>query len=360
MGNTFGHIYRFAFFGESHGAALGGVIDGFPAGVKIDFDDLQRRIDRRRPGRTRLDTQRREADVVEILSGIFEGMSTGAPIGFIIRNNDSRPADYDALREVFRPSHADYTYHAKYGVRDHRGGGRASARVTASWMVAGALAQQLLEQMGVTIRAFTSSVGDITMEWPDRVPELDEVDRSAVRCPDAEVSERMVSLIESVRAEGDTVGGAVSCIISGVPVGLGEPVADKLSAMLASAMMSINAAKGFEIGMGFNGCCRRGSEMNDRFVADASGNIGVATNHSGGIQGGISNGAPITFRVGFKPVATLMREMSTVDVNGRNITISPRGRHDACVVARAVPIVEAMAAAVILDAWLMSGKGLNI
>ncbi|MDE5607312.1 MAG: chorismate synthase [Muribaculaceae bacterium] len=359
MGNTFGHIFRLTSFGESHGKAIGGVIDGFPSGYEIDFKDLQQRIDRRRPGRTALDSRRREPDEVEFLSGVFEGVSIGSPIGFIIRNADVKSADYDNLREVYRPSHADYTYQAKYGVRDHRGGGRASARVTAACMVAGALAMQFLEHHGITIRAYTSSIGEIAMPEPSGIPSLEAVDQSAVRCPDAEVSERMVRLVESVRSQGDTVGGVVSCIVSGVPVGLGDPVADKLSAMLASAMMSINAAKGFEIGMGFEGARRRGSEMNDRFIADGDGHIGVATNHSGGIQGGISNGAPITFRVAFKPVATLMQEISTVDIHGKSIRITPKGRHDACVVARAVPIVEAMAAMVMLDAWLMNGCSLK-
>lgn len=354
MGNTFGHIYRLTSFGESHGTALGGVIDGFPAGFEIDIADLQRRVGRRSPGQSHLSTSRHEADQVEILSGLFEGVSTGSPIGFLIRNTDARSVDYDNLRDAFRPSHADYTYTAKYGIRDHRGGGRASARATAPWMVGGALAQQYLERKGVTIRAYTCAIGDIALSDSFLLPEPDAVEHSAVRCPDPDASARMERLIESVRSEGDTLGGIVSCVIAGVPAGLGEPLADKLSAMLASAMMSINAAKGFEIGMGFDGSHRRGSEMNDGFVTEADGSIGVSSNNSGGIQGGISNGAPIQFRVAFKPVPTLMRPLTTVDSAGRKVTIEPRGRHDACVVPRAVPLVEAMASMVILDAWLMS------
>ncbi len=359
MGNTFGHIFRLTSFGESHGPAIGGVIDGFPAGHPLDLDDLQRRVDRRRPGQTPLDSQRHEADKIEILSGCFEGLTTGCPIGFIIRNTDAHPDDYDNLRDIYRPSHADFTYRMKYGIRDYRGGGRASARVTASWVVAGALAMQYLEAIGIQIRAFTSAVGDITMPMPPEVPTLEEVDRSALRCPDPGVSERMEQLVSSVRAEGDTVGGVVTCIINGVSSGLGEPVADKLSAMLASAMMSINAAKGFEIGMGFDGARHRGSEMNDPIGIDSDGIPCFLSNHSGGIQGGISNGAAIIFRVAFKPVATLMSEIETIDIHGRPVTIKPRGRHDACVVGRAVPVVEAMAAMVILDALLMDLGWLN-
>lgn len=349
--NTFGHIYRLTSFGESHGPAIGGVIDGCPAGILLDFDEIRRQLRRRRPGQSAITTSRCESDEVEFLSGIFEGRTTGAPIGFITRNADHHSADYDNLRDVYRPSHADFTYQTKYGVRDHRGGGRSSARVTLPQVVYGAIAAQIIGSMGITVTAYTSAVGDIILNKPYSALNLTEVDCNDVRCPDKEAAEAMRRLILDVKAEGDTVGGVVSCVIKGCPAGLGEPVFGKLHARLASAMMGINAAKAFEYGMGFDGCSRRGSEMIDNFTCD-NGRVHTLTNHSGGIQGGISNGEDIYFKVGFKPVATLLRDVATVDSDGNKATIKARGRHDPCVVPRAVPVVESMAAAVILDLML--------
>ena len=359
MSNTFGHIYRLTTFGESHGEAIGGIVDGFPAGIPVDVDAVQRALDRRRPGQSQYVTARDEADRVHFLSGIFDGKSTGTPIGFVIPNADQRSDDYEVLRDVYRPSHADYTYQAKYGIRDYRGGGRSSARETASRVVGGALAMQYLERQGVSIIAYVSSIGSEKINAEISNPSEAQIEASPVRCPDAEVSARMEKLLESVRSSGNSVGGTVTCVIEGVPAGLGEPVFDRLNAMLAGAMLSINAAKGFELGMGFDGAMRLGSEMIDVFTTDTHGNIITATNHSGGIQGGISNGMPIIFRVAFKPVATMMREIPTVDREGNDVTIRPHGRHDPCVVPRAVPVVEAMAAMVILDAWLMNKSTLG-
>lgn len=362
--NTFGHIFRLTTFGESHGAAIGGVVDGMPPGINIDLDYVQAQLNRRRPGQSALTTARKEADQVELLSGVFEGKSTGQPIGFIVRNADHHSADYDNLRDVFRPSHADYTYHTKYGIRDHRGGGRSSARETISRVVAGALAQLALRQLGITVTAWTAQVGHIALTTPLSQLDLSLIDSNPVRCPDPKVAERMARLILDVKNDGDTIGGIVQCIIRGCPVGLGSPVFGKLQAQLAAAMLSINAAKGFDYGEGFNGIAQRGSEQNDLWdetttpltAAPCPPPIGErwrgTTNHSGGIQGGISNGQPIIFRVAFKPVATLLREQPTVDVHGRPTTVKARGRHDPCVLPRAVPIVEAMAAITILDAYL--------
>lgn len=350
--NTFGSIFRFTSFGESHGPAIGGVIDGMPAGVRIDLGEVSRQLDRRRPGQSAITTARRESDELEILSGLFNGVTTGAPVGFIIRNQDHRPADYDQLSEAFRPSHADYTYTAKYGLRDYRGGGRASARETACRVVAGAFAMQALREMGVSVMAYTSQVGDIVLDKDYTLLDLSLTGSNAVRCPDPEAAARMERLIMDVKADGDTVGGVVTCVIKGVPAGLGDPVASKLSASLAAAMMSINAAKGFEYGMGFEGAARRGSEMADLFSASPDSPFSTVTNHSGGIQGGISNGQDIYMRVAFKPVATLPRPCQSVDQEGRPVILKPKGRHDPCVVPRAVPVVEAMAAMVILDAAL--------
>lgn len=349
--NTFGNIFRLTSFGESHGPALGGVIDGMPAGIKIDLDQLDKAMAHRRPGQSLLTTSRQETDHVEILSGMLDGVSTGTPIGFIIRNADHHSSDYDQLRDAFRPSHADFTYTAKYGLRDHRGGGRASARETASRVVAGEFARQALSTVGISITAFTSAIGPLSVN-PDTIPDREQIESNPVRCPDPEMAEQMIQLIKNVRAKGDSIGGTVSCFISGVPAGLGDPTFGKLSALLASAMISIPAAKGFDYGMGFEGCMHRGSEMIDNFISGDDGRIRTASNHSGGIQGGISNGETIFFRVGFKPVATLMREVATVDRQGNPITLHARGRHDPCVVPRAVPIVESMAAIVILDALL--------
>lgn len=354
MGNTFGHIYRLTTFGESHGPAIGGVIDGVPAGFPLDIEAVQRELDRRRPGQSAITTARRESDTVTFLSGIFDGRTTGTPIGFVINNADHHSADYENLRDVYRPSHADFTYEAKYGIRDYRGGGRSSARETACRVVGGAVARQILGQMGIEVAAWTSAVGKIEMNDSSAEISGADVEANAVRCPDPVAAAEMEALIRRVKVEGDTVGGVVSCVVTGVPAGLGEPVFDRLNSMLAGAMMSINAAKGFELGMGFAGARCRGSEMIDLFTSDDAGRISTVTNHSGGIQGGISNGAPIRFKVAFKPVATLLREVETVDRDGNPATVKARGRHDPCVVPRAVPVVEAMAAMVILDAWLMN------
>ncbi len=354
MSNTFGHIYRLTTFGESHGPSIGGVIDGVPAGFRLDTEAIQHELDRRRPGQSAIVTARRESDTVQLLSGVMNGVTTGTPIGFVIPNSNQHSGDYDNMAGVFRPSHADYTYTAKYGLRDHRGGGRSSARETACRVVGGAVARQILESMGITIRAYTSAVGSISLDTDYHDLDLSMTDSNPVRCPDSAVAASMYGLIEQVKAAGDTIGGVVTCVIGGVEAGLGEPVADRLSATLASAMMSINAAKGFEIGMGFDGARHRGSEMIDPFEVSPDGRIGTSANHSGGIQGGISNGADIYFRVAFKPVATLLKPVETIDCDGNRAVLKARGRHDPCVVPRAVPVVEAMAAMTLLDAWLMN------
>ena len=353
MRNTFGNIFTLTTFGESHGEAIGGVIDGMPAGIGIDLGEIQRQLNRRRPGQSHLTTARAEDDAVQILSGIFEGKTTGTSIGFIIKNSDHRSADYSALANVFRPSHADFTYQRKYGIRDHRGGGRSSARETACRVVAGAFAQQALSALGISIVAYTSQVGNISVPSDYSSLDLSLTDSNPVRCPHPETAAKMQALIEEVKADGDTIGGIVSCVVSGVPAGLGEPVFGKLQAQLASAMLGINAAKGFEYGLGFGFAEKRGSQVADIFE-NRDGNVRTATNFSGGIQGGISNGEDIYFRVAFKPVATLLREIPTVDCDGNSVTIKPKGRHDACVLPRAVPVVEAMAAITLLDCYLMS------
>ncbi len=357
--NTIGRLFRLTTFGESHGAAIGGVIDGVPAGFAVDVEAIQRFLERRRPGQSSVTTARCESDRVELLSGIFEGVTTGAPIGFVVRNNDARPADYEAMRHIYRPSHADYTYDAKYGCRDHRGGGRASARETVSRCVAGALALQILQRMGVTVVAYTSQVGKLALDADYRLYDLSHIEENAVRCPDAEMAARMQAEIEAVRAEGDSVGGVVTCLVTGVPVGWGEPVFDKLHASLGKAMLGINAAKGFEYGMGFAGAAMRGSQVCDAFYPTAEG-IRTRTNHSGGIQGGISNGEDIYFRVAFKPTATMMREVETVTDGGEATTFTAQGRHDPCVVPRAVPIVEAMTALVLIDHCLLHNSSKNL
>lgn len=349
MGSIFGHIFQLSTFGESHGVALGGVIDGVPAGFELDFTAIQRELDRRKPGQSAIVTQRKEADEVEFLSGIYEGKTTGTPIGFIIRNTNQRSQDYDQMKNVFRPSHADFTYQQKYGIRDPRGGGRSSARETAVRVVAGAIAKQILAQKGILIEAFVDQVGSIRWEgeWNEQLTAIRE--SNPVRVPDAEAAEKMEALIREVRKAGDTIGGCVRCVITGVPAGLGEPVFDKLHAELGKAMLSINAVKGFTIGSGFDGVNMRGSEHNDAFEPGGT----TTTNFSGGIQGGISNGMPIDFRVAFKPVATIMQTQESIDENLEAATITGEGRHDPCVVPRAVPIVEAMAALVILDHYLL-------
>lgn len=349
MRNTFGHIFRLTSFGESHGDAIGGVVDGMPAGVEIDLDFIQAELNRRRPGQSRVSTSRDESDRVELLSGIFEGKSTGCPMGFIVRNENQHSADYDALRDLFRPSHADFTYQRKYGLRDHRGGGRSSARVTIARVVAGALAKLALRRLGITIQAYTSQVGDIVLDSDYKLFDFTLMETNPLRCPDPEKARQMEDLITKIKAEGDSVGGAISCVIKGCPVGIGEPEFDKLHARLGYAMLGINAAKGFEIGDGFSSAFQRGSAANDLFDEG----FATKTNHSGGIQGGISNGQDIFFRVAFKPVATILQPQQTVDIQGNTTTMQAHGRHDPCVVPRAVPIVEAMAAMVVLDQILL-------
>lgn len=351
--NTIGTQVRLTTFGESHGIAIGGILDGFPSGVVVDEDFVRNEMRRRRPGQSAVTTARNEADEVQFLSGIFEGRTTGTPIGFLIHNTNNRSNDYDNLRDAFRPSHADYTYSAKYGVRDHRGGGRSSARETAVRVCAGALCKLALAQMGITVQAYTSQVGDVKLEGSYKDYNLALAEENIVRCPDAEKAAAMERLILDVKRNGDTIGGIVTCVAKGVPAGIGAPLYNKLSSSLAAAMMTINAAKGFDYGDGFASVTGRGSQQNDIFFDD-NGAINTRTNHSGGIQGGISNGQDIYFRVAFKPVATILSEQQTVGVDGKDTIISARGRHDPCVVPRAVPVVEAMAALTILDHCLLS------
>lgn len=352
MRNTFGKIFTLTTFGESHGEAIGGVVDGMPAGIIIDMDFIQSELNRRRPGQSSITTSRNEPDKVEFLSGVFEGKSTGCPIGFIVRNTNQHSNDYENMRSLFRPSHADYTYTNKYGERDHRGGGRSSARITISRCVAGALAKLVLKQLNISITAYTSQVGNIALEHNYLHYDLTQTENNAVRCPDPIKAVEMEHLISEVKAKGDTIGGVITCVIKGCPVGLGEPEFGKLHAHLGAAMLSINAAKGFEYGEGFACATARGSEQNDIFI-NKNGNIATATNHSGGIQGGISNGEDIYFRVAFKPVATILMQQDTVDKYGDPTTLNAKGRHDPCVLPRAVPIVEAMAAITILDCYLL-------
>ncbi len=351
--NSFGQLLRLTTFGESHGVAIGGVVDGFPAGVVIDEEFIRCEMQRRRPGQSRITTQRNEQDEVRFLSGIFEGCSTGAPIAFVIENSNSHSSDYDNLRKAFRPSHADYVYDRKYGIRDHRGGGRSSARETAVRVCAGALAKLALKQLGISVQAYTSQVGGIVLGGEYSQYDLSLAESNIVRCPDEEKAREMEQLILDVKRDGDTVGGVVSCVVKGVPVGLGEPLYDKLSSSLAHAMLSINAAKGFDYGNGFAAACGRGSQQNDIFY-NKGGAIATRTNNSGGIQGGISNGNDIFFRVAFKPVATLLKEQATVTRDGDETVLLARGRHDPCVVPRAVPVVEAMAALVVLDHFMLA------
>ena len=351
--NKFGTLFTLTSFGESHGTAIGGVIDGMPAGIAVDIDFIQSELDRRKPGQSSIVTQRKENDKVEILSGVFEGVTTGTPIGFVVYNSNMRSGDYENLRNIYRPSHADYAYSKHYGVRDHRGGGRSSARETVARVVAGAFAKLALRELGVKITAYTSQVGNIELDRDYKKYDFSLIESNAVRCPDIEVAEKMASLIAEVKSSGDTIGGVITCVASGVPAGWGEHVFDKLHAKLGSAMLSINAVKGFEYGMGFEGVVSRGSQMNDTFVND-EGKVSTLTNNSGGIQGGISNGEDIYFRVAFKPVATLLQEVDTIDINGNKTSVTAKGRHDPCVLPRAVPIVESMAAMVLLDSYLLS------
>ncbi len=351
--NTFGRIFRLTSFGESHGKAIGGIIDGCPAGLSIDRDFIQHELDRRKPGQSEITTQRQESDKVEFLSGIFEGKTLGSPIGFVVWNKGQHSEDYESLKNVFRPSHADYTYTRKYGIRDYRGGGRASARETIARVVAGALAKLYLKHAGMEIHAFVSQVGDVALDTHYTQLDLLRAEENKVRCPDTRIAEKMIRRIEEAAEKHDTVGGVITCVVQGVPPGLGEPVFGKLHASLGSAILGINAVKGFEYGSGFEGATRSGSQNNDLFIKTKKG-IRTKTNYSGGIQGGISNGEDIYFRAAFKPVATLLKDQHTVDTGDNEVVIHPGGRHDPCVVPRAVPIVEAMTALVLADHILLS------
>ncbi len=352
MSNSFGKLFKITGYGESHGPGIGVIIDGCPAGLSVDLEFIQSQLDRRKPGQSNIVTQRKESDSFKILSGVFEGKTTGTPINVYIENEDAHTKDYSEWEDIFRPSHADFTYWEKYGIRDHRGGGRSSARETATRVAAGAIAKLLLRQKGINITAYTEQVGSIKLDKNYQNLDFSLIECNPVRCPDLEKAAEMEALIKEVRKEGDTVGGVVSCIISGCPSGLGEPVFGKLHAALAAAIMGINACKGFEYGSGFDGVEMRGSEHNDIFTQQ-EGKIVTKINHSGGIQGGISNGMDIYFRAAFKPVATIMLEQETVNKNGETVNFSGKGRHDPCVIPRAVPIVEAMAALVLVDFWLL-------
>jgi len=347
-GNSFGTIFKLTTFGESHGEAIGGIIDGCPAGLELDFEAIEKEMQRRKPGQSSIVTQRKEADTVQFLSGIFEGKSTGTPIGFVITNANQKSQDYSHIKETYRPSHADFTYDKKYGIRDYRGGGRSSARETACRVAAGAIAKQLLKEIKIT--AYVSRVGTLSLDKPFAELDISEIEKNPVRTADADMALKMEAFIKEIKKNGDTVGGTISCVIENVPVGLGEPVFDKLHAQLGKAMISINAVKGFEFGSGFAGTRMKGSEHNDLFNEDGS----TKTNYSGGVQGGISNGAPIYFNVAFKPVATIMQKQQTINSDGEALEMQGKGRHDPCVVPRAVPIVEAMAALVIADFWLLN------
>ncbi len=353
MGNSFGKLFKITTFGESHGKALGAIIEGCPAGLGLDEAKIRLEMQRRKPGQSKITTQRKEEDEIQILSGVFEGKTTGTPIGIVIQNSDQKSKDYSHIADKFRPSHADYTYFEKYGIRDYRGGGRSSARETAARVAGGAVAKQFLETKGISVQAFVSQVGDLTLKKSYTELDLELAEQNIVRCPDPAMAERMIALIDEVRLDRDTVGGVVTCVIKNTPPGLGEPVFDRLHAELGKAMLSINAVKGFEYGSGFEGVKMRGSKHNDAFVKEGD-QIHTSTNHSGGIQGGISNGEDIYFKVAFKPVATIMQDQESLNEAGETVTVSGKGRHDPCVVPRAVPIVEAMAALVIADYFLLS------
>ena len=360
-GNTFGTLFRLTTFGESHGIAIGGILDGCPAGLEIDLEFINSELQRRKPGQSHITTQRKEEDHVTFLSGIFEGKTTGHPIGFTIENTNQKSNDYEHIKNAYRPSHADFTYQEKYGIRDYRGGGRSSARETACRIAGGAIAKLLLRHYNVSIQAYVSQVGQLKLNKSYQELDLSKTEASIIRCPDSEIAEQMISYIETIRKEGDTIGGIVSCVIKGAPVGLGEPVFDKLHADLGKAMLSINAVKGFEYGEGFNSVNFKGSQMNDVFIAQTT-NIKqpiTLTNHSGGIQGGISNGEAIYFNVAFKPVATIMQDQQTIDAEGNETIIKGKGRHDPCVLPRAVPIVESMAALVLAD-FILRDNGTQI
>ena len=355
MSNSFGKIFKISTFGESHGRAIGVIIDGCPAGVEINEKDIQIELDRRKPGQSKITTQRKENDSVEILSGVFNGKTTGSPISLYIKNKDQKSSDYDHITTVFRPSHADYTYHKKYKIRDHRGGGRSSARETANWVAAGALAKKILNKVGVEINAYVSKVGKLGMDINYKDLNFKNSESNIVRCPDKNFADQFITIIDEARKNRDTVGGIISCIISGCPVGIGEPIFRKLHAELGKAMLSINAVKGFEYGSGFKGSEMYGSEHNDQFEIKED-KIKTKSNYSGGIQGGISNGEDIYFNVAFKPVSTIMKDQDSVDSENKAVTVKGKGRHDPCVVPRAVPIVEAMAANVLVDLYLQSKK----
>ncbi|NMM49738.1 chorismate synthase [Marinigracilibium pacificum] len=354
MGNSFGKLFKITTFGESHGAGVGVVIDGCPAGINFDEEFIQLQLERRKPGQSKITTQRKEEDLFQVFSGVFEGKTTGMPISLFIPNSNQRSKDYGHIADKYRPSHADYTYQEKFGVRDYRGGGRSSARETAARVAAGALAQLMLNHYGIEISAYVSQVGDLKLEKSYKELDLTKIDDNIVRCPDSDVAEEMIERIDEVRKNRDTIGGVVTCVIKNVPVGLGEPVFDRLHATLGHAMLSINAVKGFEYGSGFDGVSMLGSEHNDEFYKDDKGDIRTRTNYSGGIQGGISNGEDIFFNVAFKPVATIMQDQKSVDQDGNETIVSGKGRHDPCVLPRAVPIVEAMAALVIADNILLN------
>ncbi|MBP6635122.1 MAG: chorismate synthase [Paludibacter sp.] len=351
MSNTIGKLFTFTSFGESHGKGIGGIIDGCPAGIDMDESFIQNELDRRKPGQSSIATPRKEDDKVEFLSGVFEGKTTGTPIAFVIWNQNQHSTDYDHLKEVYRPSHADFTYQQKYGIRDHRGGGRSSARETAARVVAGAVAKLVLKTKGVEITAYTSQVGHIAMTQTVDTVDLTLTESNIVRCPQQEVAEQMIEYIKELKKSGDSIGGIISCVIKGLPVGLGEPIFDKLQARLAAAMLSINASHGFDYGRGFEGVSLRGSQMNDSFIKSGD-KVSTKTNNSGGIQGGISNGEEVYFRVLFKPVATISKKQETLDIYSNEVELEAKGRHDPCVLPRAVPIVEAMAAITLLDLHL--------
>jgi len=355
MSNSFGKIFKISTYGESHGKAIGVIIDGCPSGIKIEELDIQKELDRRRPGQSKITTQRKESDSVQILSGVFNGKTTGSPISLFIKNKDQKSSDYDHISKAFRPSHADYTYHKKYKNRDHRGGGRSSARETANWVAAGAIAKKILKDIGININAYVSKVGKVEIEKAYRELDLQNTETNIVRCPDKKYAEKFISIIDRARKNRDTVGGIISCVITGCPVGIGEPIFGKLHAELGKAMLSINAVKGFEYGSGFKGSEMYGSEHNDQFEIKGD-KIKTKSNYSGGIQGGISNGEDIYFNVAFKPVSTIMKDQSSVDSENNKVTVKGKGRHDPCVVPRAVPIVESMAANVLVDLYLQSKK----
>lgn len=352
-GNSIGNIFRLTSFGESHGADIGGVIEGCPANVELDFGFIQQQLNRRKPNQSIITSARNDDDKVEYISGIFEGKTLGTPIAFVVKNTDSNPDNYENLKCLYRPSHADYTTQQKYGIRDYRGGGRTSARETIARVVAGAIAQQMLKKLGVEIYAYTSQVGDIKLNKNYKDLDLNIIDNNIIRCPDYDTAQKMIALIEILKNDGDSIGGVISCVIKNVPVGIGEPVFDKLHAELGKAILSINAVKGFEYGSGFENLHKKGSEMNDIFCVE-NGKVRTKSNNSGGIQGGISNGEDIYFKAAFKPVATIFKEQTTIDINNNETTFTPEGRHDACVLPRAVPIVEAMAAMVVYDYYLLA------